>query len=189
MRYAVLLAGFGAVIAGTGAVPHGVRADPVVVAQADGGGVGGSLAAPATRTVRAKPRPRPAAAARSAPTPAPRVIVRREVVYQPRYIERPAAPEPRRSARASGGLASYDGMWTVSSNGCSAAGTTQVMISRGRISASNGSGRVSPSGAVSIVSAVNGLTIAGQGQITGGSASGSFRQSDGCAGSWSAVKL
>lgn len=186
MRYAVFLIGCPLLLACATGLVSPASAGPLMLAQMDGGGIGGSLEAPETRTVHARPRASRAAAPRTAP--ASRVIVKREVVYEPRYVTRPAAPQ-RRSAGQGAGLASYDGVWSVSSGGCSGAGTGQVMISGGRISSSSGSGSVSPSGAVSTVSTVNGLTIVGQGRITGQFASGVYRQSDGCTGSWSAVKL
>ena len=188
MQYAVFIIGLTAVLAGAGACPREAFAAPLVLAQAEGGGIGGSLAAPETRTVRAKPRPSHAAAPRT--TPAPRVIVKREVVYEPRYIARPAAPAPRRSSRQNNGLAIYDGVWTASIGGpCSAAGRGQFMVSGGHMTSNAGSGTVSPDGTVNTVSAFNGLTIVAQGQMTARSASGVYRQSDGCTGSWSAVKL
>lgn len=167
-------------------------AAPLVVAQAEGGGIGGSLggsiAAPEARTVQAKPRVRRAAAPRAAS--APRVIVERRVVYQPRYVERPRAEPRRRGASSGGNLAQYDGTWSVSAGGgCSAAGTSQVMISAGRIMGQNGGGHVTPDGTVNTVGSYNGLSIAAQGQMTAQSASGIYRQSDGCSGPWSGVKL
>ena len=189
MRNAVFFVGLAAMLAGGAAVPSQVLAAPIVLAQVEGGGVGGSLAAPETRTVRAKPRPSHAPAARAAP--APRVIVRREVIYEPRYVPRPAAPRPARpSATRSASVERFNGAWSVSSGGgCSAAGTGQVTISGGRVIAANGSGQVSPTGAVSTTSSYNGVTIVAQGQIAGQSASGVYRQSDGCSGTWSAVRL
>ena len=188
MRYGFVLIGFSGVLGCSAACPPRAFAGPLVLAQAEGGGIGGSLAAPETRTVRAKPRPRRIAAPRAAP--APRVIVKREVVYEPRYVTRPAAPAPRRSVRQSDGLASYDGVWAVSAGGpCSGAGSGQAMISAGRITSSTGSGTISSGGAVNTVSALNGITIVAQGQMTGRSGSGVYRQSDGCTATWSAVKL
>ena len=97
---------------------------------------------------------------------------------------------PRLARRSGDGLAKFDGTWSVSSGGgCQTAGTGQVTIAQGRIIAANGNGRVGPDGSVSTVSTVAGMTIVGQGRIVGNAASGSYRQSDGCVGPWSAVRL
>ena len=184
MRSSVVIMGLAAVIAGVEACPLRAFAEPLVVAQEEGGGLGGSLAMPETRTVRAKPRPSRVATPRR--TSVPRVIVKREVVYAPS----PAAPAERRRARRGDGLVSYDGVWAVSAAGpCSGAGSGQAMIAGGRITSSTGSGTISPNGAVSTVSAVNGVTIVAQGQLSGRSGSGIYRQSDGCTAPWTAVKL
>jgi len=50
------------------------------------------------------------------------------------------------------------------------------------------SGTVSPSGAASAVGNSNGITVIGNGRLSGRSGSGSFRQSDGCVGRWTATK-
>ena len=181
MRYSVVIMGLSAVLVGAACPPRAFAA-PLVLAQAEGGGLGGSLVAPDTRTVRAKPRPSRA--------PAPRVIVKRETVYVPRAAARQAGPAERRSAQGGRGLASYDGVWAVSAAGpCSGAGSGQVMIAAGRVTSNTGSGTISPNGAVNTVGAVNGLTIVAQGQLSGRSGSGVYRQSDGCSAPWTAVKL
>lgn len=96
-------------------------------------------------------------------------------------------PAPRRHV----GRASFDGTWSVSAAGpCSSAGTSEVLISGNRIMGQNGgSGHVTPGGTVNTVGIVNGVTVVGEGQISGRSGSGIYRQSDGCSGSWDAVKL
>ena len=98
-----------------------------------------------------------------------------------------AGPAPRRHV----GRAGFDGTWSVSAAGpCSGAGTSQVMISGGRIMGQNGgSGHVTPGGSVSTVGVVNGVTVVGEGRISGQFGSGIYRQSDGCSSSWDAVKL
>ncbi len=137
-------------------------------AQVDPGGEGGSLGG---SLPQAEPAERPHAPSSGNP-------VRR-------------AMPPRPARRAGGGVASFDGAWSVSAGGsCASAGTSEVTISRGRIIGQGGvSGSVSPGGGVSTMSALNGMTIIGHGRITGGAASGVYRQSDGCTGPWSAVRL
>ena len=98
---------------------------------------------------------------------------------------------PRRSttpieARESG----FDGAWNVSFSGyCRYAGQSQVVILGHRISGQGLVGTVSSSGVVHTISTVNGVSIIGDGRIYGGSAAGSYRQSDGCSGAWSAYRL
>ena len=50
------------------------------------------------------------------------------------------------------------------------------------------SGHVSPSGAASAVGNANGITVISSDHLSGRSGSGSFRQSDGCVGRWTATK-
>ena len=106
-------------------------------------------------------------------------------------MEHERRPSPRSVRRSEeGGLAKFDGTWSVSSGGgCPTAGNGEVTIAHGRIMAANGNGRVGPDGSVSTVSTVAGMTVVGQGRIVGNAASGSYRQSDGCVGPWSAVRL
>jgi hypothetical protein len=101
-----------------------------------------------------------------------------------------AAPSSAHARARTTAQPAFDGAWAVTSGGpCIAAGTSQVTISGSRIISPMGSGSVTPAGVVSTVSSFNGLTITGKGRIVGRTASGSYRQSDGCAGTWSAVKL
>jgi hypothetical protein len=102
---------------------------------------------------------------------------------------RPLFASPRSSA--TGGVARFDGYWSVSARGSCASGASgQVTISAGRVFDSSGAviGIVSSSGAVSTQASFNGTIITGRGRISGRSASGTFRQSDGCSGGWSAVR-
>ena len=106
-------------------------------------------------------------------------------------IEQERRPSPRVVRRSQeDGLTKFDGTWSVSSGGgCPTAGNGEVRIAHGRIIAANGNGRVGADGSVSTVSTVAGMTVVGQGRIVGNAASGSYRQSDGCVGPWSAVRL
>lgn len=105
----------------------------------------------------------------------------------------PAARSPRQPAAAPRERRSYpsfDGTWTVQSTGqnCPINTSAAVIISGGRVIGQNGTGTVSPSGAVSTVGQIGSLAITGRGQLSGRSGSGVFRQSDGCAGRWIASK-
>jgi len=135
------------------------------VAQSEGGSIGGSLDAPPTQRQPAQP---PAASSPSKP--------------------RPVQQRPARPASA----ASFDGAWLVTSSACSGSGATQaqVTISGGRvISQGTVTGSVSPDGIVNTHSSYNGVSIVGSGRISGRAASGTYRQSDGCYGTWRAAKL
>jgi hypothetical protein len=89
-----------------------------------------------------------------------------------------------------GGGGSFDGAWVVASVGtnCSGGSTTAVVVSSGRIIGQGVSGTVSPSGAASAVGNSNGIRVISSGRLSGRRGSGSFRQSDGCIGRWTATK-
>jgi hypothetical protein len=108
---------------------------------------------------------------------------------------KPENEEPRRASRDSGGEGgrgggSFDGAWVVVSVGttCSGNSTTAVVVSSGKIIGQGVSGRVSPNGAVNAIGNSNGVTVISTGRISSRSGSGSFRQSDGCVGRWTASK-
>ncbi|WP_454629069.1 hypothetical protein [Bradyrhizobium cenepequi] len=115
---------------------------------------------------------------------------------RPARRSKPESEEPRRTSRKSGGEGrsggggGFDGAWVVVSIGttCSGGSTTAVVVSSGKIIGQGVSGSVSPSGAVSAVGNANGVTVISTGRISARSGSGSFRQSDGCVGRWTASK-
>jgi hypothetical protein len=111
---------------------------------------------------------------------------------QPARRSKPETEEPRRSTsrRGGGGGGSFDGAWVVVGVGvtCSGGSTTAVVVSSGRIIGQGVSGRVSPNGSASAVGNANGITVISTGHLSGGSGSGTFRQSDGCTGRWTASK-
>ena len=82
----------------------------------------------------------------------------------------------------------FDGTWATvaTGNGCRGSGVSTV--SGGRISAEGTTGHVTANGSVSAVYRANGVTVTYTGHLSGHSGSGSFRQSDGCVGRWTAVK-
>lgn len=101
--------------------------------------------------------------------------------------------EPRRASRKSGGGGgggggNFDGAWAVVSVGCGSTTTGAVVVTSGRIIAQGVSGTVSPNGAVRTVGNFNGVIVNSSGHLSGRSGSGSFRQSNGCGGTWSASK-
>jgi hypothetical protein len=100
-------------------------------------------------------------------------------------------PPPRRSSSRRSGSSggNFDGNWVVNASpGCAASGTGQVMISGGRIVGQGISGSISPSGAIRTVGSMNGLTVVSSGRASGSSASGVYRQSDGCSGTWRGMR-
>jgi hypothetical protein len=108
--------------------------------------------------------------------------------------EQSATPKTKSSNRAgsggSGGSGNFDGAWAVRSVGvtCSGGSQSAVVVTSGRIIGQGVSGQVSTNGAVNTVGNSNGITIISTGRLSGRSGSGTFRQSDGCTGRWSAVK-
>ena len=148
---------------------------------AQDGGEGGSIGG----TIAPSPSPQGAPGTSRHRERAARVPPARRVARIPR-----TEPAPRRSAERAGGGDSHDGTWSVSAGGaCAATGTGQVIISGGRIVGQGLSGTVSRSGAVQTVGSINGLSVVSHGRMSGTSASGAYRQSDGCAGPWSGYKL
>jgi hypothetical protein len=108
--------------------------------------------------------------------------------------QQPAAPRAKASSRASsgggGGGGNFDGAWAVSAVGVTCQGGSQsaVVVTSGRIIGQGVSGQVSANGTVSTVGNSNGITIISSGKLSGRSGSGTFRQSDGCTGRWTAMK-
>jgi len=111
--------------------------------------------------------------------------------------EQPATPRAKSSSRAGsggggggGGGGNFGGAWAVSAVGVTCSGSSQsaVVVTSGRIIGQGLSGQVSAGGAVNTVGNSNGITIISTGRLSGRSGSGTFRQSDGCTGRWSAVK-
>ena len=112
---------------------------------------------------------------------------------KPARRSKPEAEEPRRASRKSGGGGSgggnFDGAWAVSSVGtpCGSAAET-VVITSGRIVGQYSSGQVSPNGSATSSGSGGGITWNSSGRFSARRASGSFRRSDGCVGSWTASK-
>lgn len=100
--------------------------------------------------------------------------------------ERPAEPAPRSSPRQDGD--NFDGAWTFTSAGCSHTGTLPAIITGGRIIIQGGSGQVGPDGTLHSVGAGNGMTLSAVGHLSGNTGAGTFNRSDGCIGSWIAIK-
>lgn len=121
----------------------------------------------------------------------------------PRAVERPSRrtrsdddeprrSSPRKSGGSGGGGGSLDGAWIVNAVGVTCSGTSSnaVVVTSGRIIGNNvTSGRVSPNGSVYATGGgSSGLTNVTTGRLSGRSGSGTFVQSDGCRGRWTAAK-
>ena len=102
------------------------------------------------------------------------------------------ADEPRRTGRKSGGGGgnNFDGAWIVSGVGVTCQGTSSnaVVVTSGKIIGQTARGTVSPDGKVYGTSTGNGITVITTGRLSGRSGGGTFRQSDGCTGRWTASK-
>jgi hypothetical protein len=82
----------------------------------------------------------------------------------------------------------FDGRWTFTSAGCRYTGSLPAKIIGGKIVVRGGSGQVDPDGTLHSVGAGNGMTLTAVGQLSGNTGSGTFNRSDGCVGSWIAIK-
>jgi hypothetical protein len=111
---------------------------------------------------------------------------------KPARRSEPEADEPRRAGRKSGGGGgnNFDGAWIVSGVGVTCQGTSSnaVVVTSGKIIGQTARGTVSPDGRVYGTSTGNGITVITTGRLSGRSGGGTFRQSDGCTGRWTASK-
>jgi hypothetical protein len=82
----------------------------------------------------------------------------------------------------------FDGKWIFTSAGCTNTGSLPAQIRRGKIIVKGGSGFVEPDGTLHSVGAGGGLTLTATGTLTRNTGSGTFNRSDGCIGSWIAIK-
>jgi hypothetical protein len=92
----------------------------------------------------------------------------------------PSAPEQDRGG--------FDGRWIFTSAGCPHTVSLPATIRKGQIIVAGGGGFVSTGGALNSVGAGGGMTLTAIGQLSGNSGSGTFNRSDGCVGTWVAVK-
>jgi hypothetical protein len=116
----------------------------------------------------------------------------------PRAVESPArrsrakleSAEPRRAARTGGGGGggNFDGAWVVNSVGCGSTTRGAVVVTSGRVIGEGVTGTISPNGAVRTVGNFNGIVVNSSGHVSSRSGSGTFQQSNGCGGTWTASK-
>ncbi|SDS25713.1 hypothetical protein [Bradyrhizobium canariense] len=82
----------------------------------------------------------------------------------------------------------FDGRWIFTSAGCPHTGSLPAVIRRGKIIVRGGSGFVEPDGTLHSVGAGGGMTLTAIGALSGNTGAGTFNRSDGCVGSWIAIK-
>jgi hypothetical protein len=85
----------------------------------------------------------------------------------------------------------FDGTWSETIVGgpkCEGSGHATFEISNSQLVQSGCSGSVSPKGAYSGSCAGAGFTLTATGHFTGNTASGQYTRTDGCRGTWKAVK-
>ena len=85
-------------------------------------------------------------------------------------------------------LNAFDGRWTFTSAGCKYTGTLQATIKQGRVIVRGGGGRVEPDGTLHTVGGGGGMTLMAEGHLDQEAGSGTFDRSDGCSGTWVAIK-
>jgi hypothetical protein len=110
---------------------------------------------------------------------------------KPARRSQPEADEPRRASRKGGGGGnSFDGAWIVSAVGvtCQGSSSNAVVVTSGKIIGQKARGTVSADGTVYGTSTDQGITIITTGRLSGRSGGGTFKQSDGCTGRWTAAK-
>jgi hypothetical protein len=100
--------------------------------------------------------------------------------------QRPAEETPRSTPQEDN--KNFDGAWIFTSAGCRYTGSLPAMIVGGRIIIRGGSGQVDPDGTLHSVGAGNGMTLTAVGRLSGNTGAGTFNRSDGCLGSWIAIK-
>ena len=110
---------------------------------------------------------------------------------EPARRSQPETDEPRRATKKGGGGSNnFDGAWIVSGVGINCPGTSSnaVVVTSGKIIGQKARGTVSPDGTVYGTSTDQGITVITTGRLSGRSGGGTFRQSDGCTGTWTASK-
>lgn len=108
---------------------------------------------------------------------------------RPARRSRTETESPRKSGGGSKAGGNIDGAWVLTSVGtpCGSSADT-VVISGGKMVGQYGTAQVSPNGGVSGVGSAGSLSWTMSGRFSGRRGSGTFRRSDGCAGSWSGSK-
>ena len=113
---------------------------------------------------------------------------------QERAVEREKPSRRSREAtpaRATKSGNSFDGAWMVSGVGnavCPGNVNNAVIVTNGHIDGGGAQGTVSANGALYTTARGNGMTMVSTGKLSGRRGTGTFRQTDGCGGTWTAIK-
>ena len=111
---------------------------------------------------------------------------------KPARRSKPETEAPSRASRKSGGGdggGNFNGAWVLTSVGTPCGTSTDaVVITGGRMVGQYGTAQVSPNGSTSGIGSAGSLSWTMSGRFSGRSGSGTFRRSDGCAGSWTGAK-
>jgi hypothetical protein len=107
---------------------------------------------------------------------------------EPREDQTEPAAEAPAGAPFPEGNTGFDGRWIFTSAGCTHTGSLRATIRRGKIIVRGGSGSVSPDGTLHSVGAGGGMTLTAVGTLSAATGAGTFNRSDGCVGSWIAIK-
>jgi len=114
------------------------------------------------------------------PSPAVAGVNENKLAFLSTRRDESSTPEP--------GGTDFDGRWIFTSAGCSHTGSLPAIIRNGKIIVRGGGGLVSPDGTLHSVGAGGGMTLTAVGQLFGNNGSGTFNRSDGCVGTWIAIK-
>jgi hypothetical protein len=87
-----------------------------------------------------------------------------------------------------GDVDSFDGTWLFAGIGCRSSGFLPAIIAHGKIVVQNGSGHVDADGTINSIGYNNGVTQTAVGRLSGNAGSGTFKRSNGCRGTWTAIK-
>jgi hypothetical protein len=102
-------------------------------------------------------------------------------------VKAPLQSQAPAAARPAGG--NFDGRWSVSSSpGCGLSARSAVQVKGGRIAGQGLSGSIDAAGNVRTVARGGGLSVVSTGRASGATASGGYRVSNGCTGTWTASK-
>jgi hypothetical protein len=125
--------------------------------------------------------------ARSRPADAAIGSIRLSFLSEPREDAKPLPEQSSRSWPQEDNK-SFDGAWIFTSAGCPHTGSLPARIVGGKIIIRGGRGQVDPDGTLHSVGAGGGMTLTAVGRLSGDTGAGTFSRSDGCVGSWIAIK-
>jgi hypothetical protein len=84
---------------------------------------------------------------------------------------------------------SFDGDWLFTVTGCQSSGVVPATVRNGKVTFAGGAGFVSPDGTPDTVAADNGVTLTATGKLSDATGNGTYKLSNGCTGSWTAIDI